>query len=278
MKKLLLSILLGVLACLTLYAEDPSEGHPSRETKPWISPFRDIHFLVGVPLDQEINRESISVRFQFSLKLYPFTVSKNWTCYFAYSQISIWNQFGKSSPFHDNSYMPGFYFDGNLPKDNRLLLGIEHRSNGRPYHGNALASETNEDFSRGMNYFFASWRKTKGLHEFGLDAKAGFSAGVGDYPRGEELFTQDLFVYYLGYLTFDYRYNGPKFAAHACVTPIWNKSIANVTAEASYRVVRSDKFPLRLMLQFHYGFDEALCDCVKGATPPMHLRFGILIR
>lgn len=252
--------------------------HPSHKTVPWLSPMRDIYVLTGVPLDRKITNESLDVKFQLSFKLYPFYVSPRWTCYFAYTHLTVWNAYGHSAPFRDNSYMPGFYFDGNLPHGNRLILGLEHRSNGRPYYGNPLASETVQDYSRGMNYIFASWRKTLGRHEFGLDAKAGVSCGVGPYPRGENRYTQDLFLYYLGYLTMDYRFNAERFGLHASVTPIVNSSIANVTAEASYKVVNNDKFPMRLMLQFHYGFDDAMCDCVQDAAPPVHLRFGFLFR
>jgi len=255
-----------------------AKNHPSRQTKPWISPMRDMYVIAGVPLDRKITNESLDVKIMLSIKLFPFGISDRWTCYFGYSQMTVWNAFGKSFPFHDNTYMPGFYFDGSLKNDNRLILGLEHRSNGRPYYGNPLVSETVEDYSRGMNYIFASWRKTIGRHKLGVDAKAGFSTGIGPYPRCWERYTQDLYLHYLGYATFDYSFDTERFSFHTCITPIGNKSIANVTIEPTYRIVKTDKFPLRLMMQFHYGFDEALCDCVQDAKPPVNIRIGFLIK
>jgi len=272
-------ILLVSVAPVSPAAVPPSDTtHTSRIQRTWISLMRDMYVITGIPLDREINNESLDVKIQLSLKLFPFEISDKWTCYLGYTQITVWNAYGKSAPFRDNSYMPGFYFDGDLKDNNHLILGLEHRSNGRPYYGNPLASETVQDYSRGMNYVFASWRKTINRHQFGFDAKAGVGSGIGTYPRCWERYTQDLFLYYLGYATFDYRFDAERFSFHTCLTPIVNKSIANVTIEPSYRIVKSDKFPLRLMLQFHYGFDDALCDCVQGAKPPVNLRVGLLLR
>lgn len=263
MKSFLLSVLLLVSA--TAFAQ---EG--------FISPFRDIYFMVGMPLDRQVNKNTLDTKFQLSLKLKPIRMHKDWRCYLAYTQISVWNFFAESAPFKDNSYMPGFYFEKNYTTGNRLILGLEHRSNGRPYYGNPMTDGTFDDYSRGMNYFYASWMTPVGHSSFGVDAKAGVGAGVKGYPKKQVLFSFDLFLYYLGVATFNYTYDNERFHADVNVTPIINKSIANVTLGASYRLFK--KYPLSVYSQFHYGYDEALSDCVDGVRPPVNLRFGLILR
>jgi len=241
-----------------------------------ISKYRDVYFTTGIPLDKKINSETADIKFQLSVKILPWEMKNDWRCFIGYTQISVWNFYGKSSPFRDNSYMPGFYFEKKFPKGNHLTLGIEHRSNGRPYYGNPVTDGSFDDYSRGMNYLYASWKKKVGGSSFGTDLKFGVGSGVEGYPQKQKLFSLDLFLYYNGIVTFNYNYENRRFHAGASVTPIINKSIANVTADMSYRITK--KTPFCLFSQFHYGFDEALADCVSGAKPPINIRFGIILR
>jgi len=263
MKKTLVIILL--LASTLGFAQDG-----------FLSQFRDIYFTTGIPLDRVVDKNTADVKFQLSVKLMPIPMKNDWKCYLGYTQISVWNFYAKSSPFKDNSYMPGFYFEKRYEKGSNLILGIEHRSNGRPYYGNPVTDGTFDDYSRGMNYFYALWQKPVGHSRYGVEAKFGVGAGTEEYPEKVKLFTHDLFLYYLGIATLNYDYDNKRFHTSASVTPIINKSIANVTFGLSYQLF--EKVPLCLYTQFHYGFDEAMCDCVRGAKPPVNLRFGLLLR
>jgi len=241
-----------------------------------ISPFRDIYLITGVPLDRPINKNTADVKFQLSLKIKPVYMKNDWKFYFAYTQITVWNFYAESSPFKDNSYMPGIYFEKQYPKGDNLILGIEHKSNGRPYFGNPVTDKTFDDYSRGANYFYASWLRSSKYSTYGIEAKLGFGAAVQGYPEKQSLFSLDLFVYYLGFVTFNYNYKKDRFFANASVTPIINESIANVTLGAAYRLFK--KFPLSIYTQFHYGYDEALADCVCGKLPPVNLRIGLMLK
>lgn len=245
-----------------------------RGAEPMISEFRQTYFTAGVPLNREINNKTIDLKFQLSVKLRPFIISEKWKAYLAYTQVSTWTAFCESAPFHDNQYKPGIYFENSRDGKNTILLGLEHCSNGRPYYGNPLSSPGHEDYSRGMNYFYAAWVSRHDHSTFLLSAKAGIGNGVESFEAQRyEIFSQELFYRYMGYVTFGYRYHQEKWDISASVTPIVNKSIANVTLESSWEF--SKRSP-RLFVQLHYGFDEALCDCVKDATPPMNIRVGLV--
>lgn len=266
MRRLLIAFLL--LFSAPLWAEDGKE--------PFFSQFRDWYCIAGVPFNNPagITGETIDVKFQFSVKFLPIRIGKQWNLYFGYTHKTVWNAFGESAPFHDNAYMPGIYFIRKFEKGDGLILGLEHMSNGRPYHGNPLAHEGYDDLSRGMNYVYALWSKPVGAAgRFFLQGKVGVGCGVGDYERHQNRYTQDLFVYYLGYLTAAYKLDREVFGLSASVTPIWNRSIANVNAEGWVRFAK--KWP-KIMMQFHWGYDEAMCDCVPDKLPPCSLRVGLV--
>lgn len=245
----------------------------AQESKHFISFFRDTYFSAGIPLQGEINKETADVAFQLSVKVAPFNIGDHWSGWIGYTQKSVWNLFDVSCPFRDNSYMPGLHFEGRFRNDNTLLLGLEHRSNGRPYFGNPRAEDTGvEDYSRSINYVYASWTKQWGPHSLHANAKLGFGCGVGSPEAHNKNFSQDLFLYFLGYATVGYQYEDERFGAFVSVTPIYNKSIANVDAEANWAF--APKWP-RLFLHFHYGYDECMCDCVFDSRPRMNLRLGL---
>ncbi len=237
--------------------------------------YRENYFLGGIPLDQAVNKNTADLKFQVSIRTKAIPLPKNWYVFVGYTQISVWNFFAESAPFKDNLYSPGLYFSCRHDNKNTFLTGLEHQSNGRPYYGNPLATEEKDDYSQGMNYAFFQWMYADKGHILSLKLRAGFSAGVGNLERDKMLYTQDLFLYYLGYFTADYRYDWKSFSAHAVVSPIWNKSIANVLVEGEWHF--KEGWPC-LLLQYHYGFDEALCDCSPDKRPHMNLRLGLSFR
>lgn len=272
--KRLLPVLLLILPALNLSGATDSLRVKKSHREPLISQYRDIYFTFGTPLNAPLTKNSADIKFQLSLMLHPFDIGEHWHFYLTYTQLTIWNAFAKSSPFKDNMYMPGIFFEGDLGKGHTLVAGLEHKSNGRPYFGNPISSETVEDYSRGMNYVKLLWDKKWGDFDLIVSAKAGIGAGIGDYERRKMPYTQDLFLYYLGYVTVGGFFDNGVFGTGVFVTPIGNKSIANVTAEASWQFHR--KHP-RLFAQFHYGFDEAMCDCLAGGVPPVSFRFGLMV-
>lgn len=259
--KRIITILITFLLCVFSFARE----------KKILSFHEDTYAITGPSLRQG----TFDIKFQLSLKVYPITINEKWQAFFAYTQTSVWNAYQNSSPFKDNLFRPGVFFENRPDSVNVIRIGLEHRSNGRPYFGNPLASSEVEDYSRGMNYLTASWfHNITEAWQLQLTARAGVGCGVGKYPRHEDFYTQDLFLYYLGYLDVATKYSRGGLALTASVTPIWSKYIANVTVSGTYRF--NPKWPA-IFAQFHYGFDEALCDCTQGTAPPIHLRLGIVM-
>ena len=232
--------------------------------------YKDNYFTLG----PSVRDGHIDIKYQLSIKACPMELRSGWEFYFAYTQLSVWDFFQKSGPFHDNTYMPGFYLEKDFRESGGLTLGIEHRSNGRPYYGNPVASEEmTEDYSRGMNYLSAEWRRPVGGGiDLLLNARAGVGCGVGEYPRHEELFTQDLFLHYIGYADAGLYYDNGRLSAEVLLTPLVNKSLCNVKADVAWRF--HSAWP-RLFAHLHYGYDECLCDCLPGCPPPANIRFGV---
>lgn len=254
-----ITILITLLLCISSFAQE----------KKILSFYEDTYIITGPSLRQD----PLDIKFQMSFKLYPITIKKNWQAFFAYTQTSVWNAYQKSSPFKDNLFRPGVFFENRPDSLNVIQIGFEHRSNGRPYFGNPIASYEVEDYSRGMNYITASWyHNLTEYWQLQLTARAGIGCGVDRYPRHENLYTQDLYVYYLGYFDAAIRYSNEYLSFKASVTPIWNKYAANVTIDCAYKF--NPKWPA-LFAQFHYGYDEAMSDCTQGVAPPVHFRIGI---
>lgn len=229
--------------------------------------FRPNYFIAGLPTGDTPTKQNCDVKFQVSLKCNLWRGkgrNQDWDIFAGYSQISVWNLFAKSSPFYDNTYIPGFYVYHPMRNKageitNAVLFGYEHRSNGR-----------DDVYSRSLNYLFATYS-----HFFPCNLMLGVTGRFGAGYYGEQ-FGFEMFNRFEGYVTFHGAYTTPKriFELMFSVTPIWNSSIANVTAEAAWCVSRKLGNP-QIFLQYHYGYDEAQRDCCLGAAPKSMLRFGI---
>lgn len=102
-----------------------------------LSPYEPIYFIYG--------HDCPEAKFQFSLKyrLMDFGVSNKWktrrTLQFGFTQRSLWDVKGPSSPFYDTSYMPEIFYEVRPLErehgDGINWLGIQtaykHESNGR---------------------------------------------------------------------------------------------------------------------------------------------------
>lgn len=234
--------------------------------------FRPNYITTGIPLTGSIDKMTADVKFQVSVKLdlwRNIAGREGMALSIGYTQRSIWLLYGESSPFKDNMYIPGIYF--NVPfkgGEDFLLTGFEHRSNGRP-----LGRGPKDGRSRSLNYIFAEYSH---VFPFGLTLQANLRAGLAYY---EDDFDQRMFYRYTGYATFTAGYDSPKrrLYAMASVTPLFSPLGANATAEFGCRI-SPPAVGAYVFLQCHYGYDEALCDCfdVEKAVP--YLRFGIILR
>ena len=226
--------------------------------------FRPMYFVGGIPVDGPVNKSTANLKFQFSMAI-PIWQGKGkaegMALRFGYTQISIWDFFDTSSPFRDNSYIPGLYFQFPLQRDH-LIVGVEHRSNGRPVRG------TQDDtHSRSTNYLLAEYRA---YLPSGLVLKATGRAGIGWY---DDEYTQDVFSRFLGYadLGVGYRSKDGKWELSVDATPVFAPFNVNVNAAAAFHLGA-----ISLFAQFNYGYGEALYDWVRGYRPPPYLRIGLL--
>jgi outer membrane phospholipase A len=107
--------------------------------EPVLSPYEPMYFLIGPD-------GTDSARFQFSFKYRLFderglparVFAPLGKVHFGFTQTSLWDIGGTSSPFRDTSYKPSFfYYEPQLDAsaDGRYLMGLqaglEHESNGR---------------------------------------------------------------------------------------------------------------------------------------------------
>ena len=156
MKRLLFIVLLALLG----FNAVAQEGRESP-----FQAFRPMYFIGGIPLEGPVDKSTSGFKFQFS------TAIPLWdNVFFGYTQVSIWDFFDESSPFRDNCFAPGIYYSLPLQRD-RLLFGLEHKSNGRPMRGTA-----GDTFSRSTNYVFGEYGA---FFPSGLVLKANLRAGIG---------------------------------------------------------------------------------------------------
>lgn len=143
-----------------------------------------MYFIGGIPLDGPVDKTTAGFKYRVSLAVplwKDISGHEGMDLSFGYTQTSIWDLFDKSSPFRENDYSPGFYLSLPLGRD-RMLFGLEHRSNGRPMRGTA-----GDVLSRSSNYLFGEYGA---FFPSGLVLKANLRAGFGWY---DEDFTQEIF-------------------------------------------------------------------------------------
>ena len=224
--------------------------------------FRPLYFIGGVPLQGPVDKTTTDLKFQMSLAI-PLWKDigdrDGMDLSFGYTQVSLWDFFDDSSPFKENVFIPGVYL--NIPvRQNKILFGLEHRSNGRPMRGTS-----GDTFSRSVNYLLGEY---DAFLSCGLVLKAQLRAGLGYYD--EEL-TQEVFWRYLGYADFVVGYHRNKWALSLSTTPIFGPFDVNIEACASYDIGFCSLFA-----QYNRGYGEAICDWVRGYYPTPYIRFGIL--
>lgn len=127
------------------------------EEDPTITANEPVYFIVG-----SSDQRDFDARFQLSFKYRPFDpeariakfIPYASNIYFGYTQTSIWDLGGESSPFKDTSYRPSLYYhwdeSGKGINPVSWKFGVEHESNGR-----------DGENSRSMNIAFVQpiWKK-----------------------------------------------------------------------------------------------------------------------
>ena len=227
--------------------------------------FRPNYFIVGVPLQGPVDKTTSSIKFQFGASVpvwKDISGREGLDLAFGYTQVSVWDFFDDSSPFRDNVFMPALYLSLPMERD-RLRVGIEHRSNGRPQRGSQ-----GDTFSRSVNYAFCEYGA---FLPSGLILKASVRGGFGWY---DDEYTQEVFWRFLGYadLTGGYRSADGRWEAGVTVTPVFGPFSANVEAAVSRSLGGC-----RLFVQYNSGYGEALYDWVRGSRPVPSLRAGLLL-
>lgn len=218
-----------------------------------VQTLRPIYFATGIPTSEPTTKETADVKYQvsFRLNMAHNLWGKEFDVFAGYTQISTWNLYSHSSPFYESVYMPCFCtyipFRNAAGKVNRsLLIGYEHRSNGR-----------DDILSRSLNYGFATYSYTTA---YDLTLQATARIGGGWYA---DTHTMEIYNRYLGYLTFGAAYTTPDkdwdFAMN--ISPLINRSIANINIEAGYRIGIHVNNPY-LFIQWHYGYDDSMRDMI----------------
>ena len=235
-----------------------------------LNAFRPNYFIMGIPTNQTSTKDNFDIKFQISLKLDICRTVAGRECnvFFNYTQVSLWNILAYSSPFRDNMYIPGLYctlpFDipGREETGGRFMFGLVHRSNGR-----------DDVYSRSINYIMADYLLPVNRC-FELEAAARCGIGFVEEDMGQDMFR------YLGYVGFAATYTdmSDDFSVSVSAVPLFGRAIPlNVTCQAAYCPFK-DKGAPYLFMQFHYGYDEALRDCVPLIKPMPMLRLGVTLQ
>lgn len=223
--------------------------------------YKDTYFVTGIPLNQQITRNTADAVFQLSIRqrltksILPF----NSFLYLTYTQKSFWDIYSESSPFRDNNYNPGIGIGKYIIEKNQLrggiLVAFEHESNGR---------EGKE--SRSWNYI-----SINGKYFVNMLLSIGFKLWI-PYVDGDE--NKDLLVYRgLGTLSFNAITGNRKWWITTELTP--RKGWGNINTVVSVGYKPSAKMNQSFFLRFSDGRGESLLHYNKYN---MNLRVGICIK
>jgi outer membrane phospholipase A len=267
MKKLLLLFI--VLFSISVVA---------KEYESPMSIYKENYFICG-------DKEEDQVKFQVSAKygiLYPSNIG----LYVAYTQLSSWHIFDKSSPFYDNNYQPEIFFkfeSNNNPFN--INLGIIDYIQASPiYH---CSNGRDGDNSRSINTWYGQIQLSYGeVYNIGLNLKGfnyyGHSAknkDIQDYRSYYEasiffkirsksvqfLDKEELHFKFGGYDRSDYR-DYKESQKDKSMIRGW------FCVEAQVRIMTSFIQP-KFFIQYYHGYSEFMIDYNKKTNA---VRFGLV--
>jgi len=241
-----------------VYISDPIEDRTISANEP-------LYFIVG-----SSDQRDFDARFQISFKYRPFDPDARVTkfvpyasnLYFGYTQTSIWDLGGESSPFKDTSYRPSIFYNwsasGESWKPDTWKFGLEHESNGR-----------DGDNSRSMNIAFVQplWK---------IDYSGGkrFTFMPKFYAYLEKSDNTDIGEY-RGYVDWLARYGREDAAILTAMYRQGTEGFAQGQLDLSYPI--SDKLFGRTGTFLHFqllgGYGETLIDYDKRSD--VQLRVGV---
>jgi len=245
--------------------ENPTVFVPESKENRTITANEPLYFIVG-----SNDERSYDARFQLSFKYRPFDpgarvaqfIPYASNLYFAYTQTSIWDLGGESSPFKDTSYRPSLYYNwkesGKGLNPSSWKFGVEHESNGR-----------DGDESRALNIAFVQPHWTI---DFSGGNKLTFMPRFFTYMDKSE--NNDIH-HYRGYVEWLARYGREDAAIWTAMYRQGTQNYAQGQIDLSYPI--SDKIFGRtgtfLHLQLLGGYGETLIDYNRRSDT--QLRIGI---
>lgn len=240
---------------------DESEIIKLMDRMPSFGIYKDTYFVTGIPLNQQITRNTADAVFQISIRqrltksILPF----NSFLYLTYTQKSFWDVYRESSPFRDNNYNPGIGIGKYIIEKNQLrggvLVAFEHESNGRE-----------EKESRSWNYI-----SINGKYFINMLLSIGFKVWIPYVDGGEN---KDLLEHRgLGTISFNAITGNRKWWITTELTP--RKGWGNINTVVSLGYKPSGKMNQSFFLRFSDGVGESLLNYNKYST---NLRIGICIK
>lgn len=235
--------------------------------EPALSPEEPIYFVFG-----NGEEHGADARFQISFKYRPFEPKGSVAqyapflsnLYFSYTQTTLWDIGGDSSPFRDTSYRPGLFYrwagssHGLFPDSWRL--GVEHESNGQ---GGVDSRSLN------IAYLRPSWHM-----EFANGRRLTFSPKIYAYLDKDE--NPDI-QHYRGYADWQLRYGREDGLMVTGLYRQGTKGYASGQLDISYPL--SDRILSRTgtfaHLQLFSGYGETLLDYDKERDT--QIRLGISV-
>ena len=197
--------------------------------------------------DQDIPN-NYEAKFQLSIKmlLWDNIFENNGDLYGAYTQLSLWQIYNKSSPFRETNYEPELFlqFDTDFNiyglRNRLFIVGINHQSNGQ-----------GGDFSRSWNRLFIEFVAERGNFVIGL--KPWYRI-----PESDEDDDNPDIDKYLGYgqLVGAYRWKKNVFSFTFRNNLRFNENKGSLEIGWSYPLTNN----LRVYLQYYNGYGESLID------------------
>lgn len=223
--------------------------------------YKDTYFVTGVPLNQQITRNTADAIFQLSIRqrLTKSILAFNSFLYLTYTQKSFWDIYRESAPFRDNNYNPSIGIGKYIIKGNQLrgciLVAFEHESNG-----------LDKKESRSWNYIGIN-----GKYFINMLLSIGFKVWIPYVDGGEN---KDLLEYRgLGTISFNAITRNRKWWIVTELTP--RKGWGNINTMVSIGYKPSEKLNQSFFLRFSDGVGESLLNYNEYST---RLRIGICIK